>query len=167
MTGSVAQVLSATSVEVYFDGVAFRHEMSLEEITPLPDFYCARLVRPQQLFLGSIGDEAIYADCADCEAEAAVIHGCIKDRQVQTALIPLNGGRLSPKGTFYVVVFVKLLVDRRTSRTDPTGSLADGHYEFGESDTLSCASQTPTLSWRLLEAWGIQLLTTFYPCWLQ
>ncbi len=92
MAGSVAQVLSTTSVEVYFDGVAFGHEMSLEEIAPLPDFYYARLVHPQQLFLGSIGDKAIYADCADCGAEEAVIHGCIKDRQGQTAVIPLNGG---------------------------------------------------------------------------
>jgi hypothetical protein len=33
--------------------------MSLEEIAPLPDFYYARLARPQQLFLGSIGDAAI------------------------------------------------------------------------------------------------------------
>jgi len=43
MTGSVAQVLSATSVEVYFDGVAFGHEMSLDEIAPLKACFDRRL----------------------------------------------------------------------------------------------------------------------------
>ena len=47
---------------------------------------------------------------------------------------------------FYVVAFVNLLMDRRTSRSGPTGSIAYGHYELGESDTHSSTSQTQTRS---------------------
>ena len=50
MMGSVAQVLSARSVEVYsprgtygFDGVAFGHEMSLDEIAPLPEGHAVEI----------------------------------------------------------------------------------------------------------------------------
>jgi hypothetical protein len=110
--------LSATSVEVYspkgtygFDGVAFGHEMSLDEIAPLPDFYYARLVQPQQLFLGSIGNEAIYADCAKCGAEEAVIHGCIKDKQGEMAVIPVNGGVVFKLAVFCESCFGQLLGD--------------------------------------------------------
>jgi hypothetical protein len=96
--GTVAQVLSPTSVEVTFDDAAFGHEMSLEEITPLPDFYYAQLVHPQRLFLGTIGDAAIYADCADCGGQDAIIHGCIQDKHGQTAVMPIEGGIVFPRG---------------------------------------------------------------------
>jgi hypothetical protein len=120
----VAQVMSATSVEVYFDGVAFGHEMYLEEIALLPDFYYARLVQPQQLKLGSIGNEEIYADCADCGAEDAIIHGCIKDRQGQTAVIPLSGGAL-----FKLAVFCETCFARRLAG-EPDLSPAEGALAF-------------------------------------
>ena len=129
-TGTVAQVLSARSVEVYFDGVAFGHEMFLEEIAPLPDFYYARLVHPQQLLLGSIGDRAIYADCADCGAEEAVIHGCIKDRQGQTAVIPLNGGVV-----FKLAVFCESCFGQRLDG-GPDLSPADGALAFPQHPLL-------------------------------
>jgi hypothetical protein len=124
MTGTVAGVLSATSVEVYFDGVAFGHEMSLDEIAPLPDFYYARLVRPQKLLLGSIGDEAIYADCADCGAQEAVIHGCVRDKQGQTAVIPLDGGV-----AFRLAVFCESCFGRRLN-DGPDLSPAEGALAF-------------------------------------
>jgi hypothetical protein len=97
LAGSVTQVLSPTSVEVTFDGAAFGHELSLEEIAPLPDFTYARLTPPQRLFLGTLGDAAIYADCADCGARDAVIHGRIQDQHGQTAVIPIDGGIVFPQ----------------------------------------------------------------------
>jgi hypothetical protein len=137
MTGSVAQVLSARSVEVYFDGVAFGHEMFLEEIALLPDFYYARLVHPQQLFLGSMGDKAIYADCADCGAEEAVIHGCIKDRQGQTAVIPLNGGVVFPQRgpAGKLAVFCESCFGQRLDG-GPDLSPADGALAFPQHPLL-------------------------------
>jgi hypothetical protein len=91
LAGSVTRVLSPTSVEVHFDDAAFGHELSLEEITLLPDFTYARLTLPQQLFLGTMAGAAIYADCADCGARDAVIHGRIQDQHGQTAVIPIEG----------------------------------------------------------------------------
>jgi hypothetical protein len=92
--GTVTQVLSLTSVEVYFDDVAFGHEMSLEEIAPLLDFSYAQPVHPQRPFLGTVADEAM---CAACGARDAGIHGCIKDKHGQKAVIPIDRGPVFPQ----------------------------------------------------------------------
>jgi hypothetical protein len=63
-------------------------------------------------------------------------------------------GSPSPKGTFYVVVFVKLLIDRRTRRTGPLGRLLASIMSLAKTTPLVMpASQIPALCWRLLEAW--------------
>jgi hypothetical protein len=123
LAGSVTQVLSSTSVEVHFDGVAFGHELSLEEITLLPDFYYAQLVHPQQLFLGTIGDAAIYADCADCGARDAVIHGCIQDQHGQTAVIPIHEGVVFKLAVFCEECFTRRLAGEQNF-SSVTGVLA-------------------------------------------
>jgi hypothetical protein len=109
LAGSVTQVLSPTSVEIHFDDAAFGHELSLEEIVPLPDFTYARLTPPQQLFLGTIGDAAIYAHCAGCGARDAVIHGRIQDQRGQTAVIPTNEGPVFRLAVFCEECFARRL----------------------------------------------------------
>jgi hypothetical protein len=130
LAGSVIQVLSPTSVEVTFDDAAFGHEMSLEEITLLPDFYHAQLVHPRQLFLGTIGEAAIYADCADCGARDAVIHGCIQDKHGQTAVMPIEGGIVFKLAVFCEECFARRLGD------GPDFSSAGGALAFPQHPLL-------------------------------
>ena len=42
-------------------------------------FYYARLVDPEKWTICLANGEPVYAGCADCGAEAPVIHGVIKD----------------------------------------------------------------------------------------
>ena len=94
--GTVTLVFG-NSVEVHFDGIAFGHQMYLDEIAPAPDFYYARWRAPQAWCLGVAGGRPIYTDCADCGAPDAIIHGCLKDKWGDTALVLLPGGVTSPQ----------------------------------------------------------------------
>lgn len=56
-------------------------------------FYYARFDKPRQFELGTIGDEPIYASCAQCGQEDAVIHGAILDeKEHRPAYVPGENG---------------------------------------------------------------------------
>jgi hypothetical protein len=130
--GTVTLVFG-NSVEVHFDGIAFGHQMYLDEIAPAPDFYHARWTAPQAWYLGVAGGRPIYADCADCGAPDAIIHGCLKDKWGDTALVLLPGGVTAPPGgpLGKPAVFCEACFARRLAEAfDPTPVVSRRAY-FG------------------------------------
>jgi hypothetical protein len=41
------------------------------------EFQLGTIVEPKQYYMGKIGDDPIYADCAECGKKEAVMHGMI------------------------------------------------------------------------------------------
>lgn len=50
-------------------------------------FYLAEFRPPRQFLMGKMGEEEIFADCADCDQRDAIMGGCVTSENGKVALL--------------------------------------------------------------------------------